>query len=128
MSTTQIPAPPRAPSLASSATFRTFALVFAHRDADHLRGLRDAELAAVHLSSGNRPGRLVYAAAVRDEGPAMYWYGWIATTLIGSAVLGILATMLPENMSRRIPLSLTWIVPVAAVPILIYALKFFWRW
>ena len=58
----------------------------------------------------------------------MYWYGWTATTLIGVAMLGILATMLPERIVRKIPLSLTWILPVAAVPILIYALKFFWRW
>ena len=40
----------------------------------------------------------------------------------------MLATMLPESIIRKIPLSLTWIVPLAAVPVLIYALKFFWRW
>jgi hypothetical protein len=28
----------------------------------------------------------------------------------------------------KIPLSLVWILPLAAVPILIYALRFFWRW
>ena len=71
---------------------------------------------------------LFWAAAVRDQGPAMHWYGWTATTLVGSAVLGILATMLPESTIKKIPLSLTWIVPLAAVPVLIYALKFFWRW
>ena len=32
-----------------------------------------------------------YAPAVRNEGPAMHWYGWTANTLIGSAVLGMLA-------------------------------------
>ncbi len=71
---------------------------------------------------------LGWAPAVRDQGPAMYWYGWTATTLIGSAVLGLLATMLPENVTRKIPLSLVWILPLVAVPILIYALRFFWRW
>jgi len=58
----------------------------------------------------------------------MYWYGWTATTLIGSAVLGLIATMLPENVTKKIPLALVWIVPVVSVPILIYALRFFWRW
>ena len=48
--------------------------------------------------------------------------------LIGSAVLGILATFLPERLAGRIPLSLVWIVSAAAVPVLIYALRFFWRW
>ena len=67
-------------------------------------------------------------APVRDQGPAMHWYGWTANMLIGSAVLGILATFLPERLARRIPLSLVWIVSVAAVPVLIYALRFFWRW
>ena len=31
---------------------------------------------------------LGWAAAVQDQGPAMYWYGWTATTLLGAAVLG----------------------------------------
>ena len=71
---------------------------------------------------------LFYAAGRRDEGPAMHWYGWTANMLLGSTALGLLATMLPENVTRRIPLSLVWIVPLIAVPILIYALRFFWRW
>ena len=58
----------------------------------------------------------------------MYWYGWTANTVLGAGVLGILATWLPENVVKRIPLSLVWIVPLAAVPILIYGLRFFWRW
>ena len=37
----------------------------------------------------------------KDEGPAMYWYGWTATTLIGAGVLGLLATMLPESIDRE---------------------------
>jgi hypothetical protein len=71
---------------------------------------------------------LFYAASRKDEGPAMHWYGWTANTLIGAGILGILAAMLPENVTRRIPLSLTWIVPLICVPILIYALRFYWRW
>ena len=58
----------------------------------------------------------------------MHWYGWTATTLLGAAVLGLLATKLPESTTRKIPLSLIWIMPLAAVPVLIYALRFFWRW
>ena len=56
------------------------------RDADHLHDLRDAELAAVHLSS-RAPTGSISAGRRRcsDQGPAMYWYGWTATTLIGAA-------------------------------------------
>jgi amino acid permease len=60
--------------------------------------------------------------------PAMYWYGWTATTILVSGVLGILATFLPQSVVRKIPLSLVWIMPLVAVPILVYALRFFWRW
>ena len=69
-----------------------------------------------------------FAPAVRDEGPAMYWYGWILTALLGSTVLGLLATRLPDRLARAIPLALVWIVPLMAVPVLIYALRYFWRW
>ena len=58
----------------------------------------------------------------------MYWYGWTATTLLASGVLGVLATFLPQHVVRKIPLALVWIMPLAVIPILIYALRFFWRW
>jgi hypothetical protein len=118
----------QASSLASSAAFRTFAVVFAIAAPIIyvICEMRNWPLFTYH--PGTNRFDWLYAPAVRDEGPAMYYYGWTANMLIGSAVLGILATVLPENITRKIPLSLTWIVPVAAMPILIYALRFFWRW
>ena len=71
---------------------------------------------------------LGFAPARRDEGPAMYWYGWIATSALGALVLGTAAALLPERIAVRIPLALAWIVPIALVPVLIYSLKFYWRW
>ena len=78
---------------------------------------------------GTRPDRLGWAPAVRDEGPAMYWYGWTATTLIGAAALGIVATVLPESVDQE-DSRCRWSGSCRslAVPILIYALRFFWRW
>ena len=69
-----------------------------------------------------------FAPARRDEGPAMYWYGWIANSALGASVLGFLAARLPERIGGRIPLSLAWIAPVVLLPVLIYSLKFYWRW
>jgi hypothetical protein len=43
-------------------------------------------------------------------------------------VLGLVATRLPESTVKKIPLALVWITPLAVIPILIYALRFFWRW
>ena len=67
-----------------------------------------------------------FAPARRDEGPAMYWYGWIATMLLGSAAAGALATLLPRRVSENMPLFLTWLLPLLALPILAYALMPFW--
>jgi hypothetical protein len=61
---------------------------------------------------------LGWAAARANEGPAMYWYGWIATTLIGAAVLGGLAMLLPRRASEKIPLFLIWLLPLPALAVL----------
>jgi hypothetical protein len=67
------------------------------------------------------------APPVEDQGPVMYWYGWTATMLIGSSVLGLIGAALPQTTIRKIPLSLLWIMPLVAIPILVYALRSFWR-
>jgi hypothetical protein len=123
---TRVATPPS--SLASSAAFRTFAVVFAIAAPVIyiVCEMRNWPLFTYH--PGTNRWDWFYSPPVRNEGPAMHWYGWTANMLIGSAVLGLLAATLPERIARRIPLSLVWILPVAAVPVLIYALKFFWRW
>jgi hypothetical protein len=115
-------------SLASSATFRTFAVVFAITTPIIYVACEMQNWPLFTYHPGTNRFDWLYAPAVRNEGPAMYWYGWTATMLIGSAILGAVATMLPERLTRTIPLALTWVVPLLAVPVLIYALKFFWRW
>jgi hypothetical protein len=126
--TTDTPAAAASSAKAASATFRTFAVVFAIATPIiyTICEMRNWPLFTYH--PGTNRVDLGWAAAVRDEGPAMYWYGWTATTLIGSAVLGFIATLLPQHVTRKIPLSLTWIAALAAIPVLVYALRFFWRW
>ena len=53
------------------------------RDADHLRDLRDAELAAVHLSSRNQPGRSRLGAGGARRGPGDVLVRLDRHTLIG---------------------------------------------
>ncbi len=69
-----------------------------------------------------------YAPARRDEGPAMYWYGWVTTAALGASLLGALAAGLPGAIRGKIPLALAWIVPLVLLPILLFSLKFYWRW
>ena len=126
--TTEISSRASASSLASSTAFRTFAVVFAIAApiVYMICEMKNWPLFTYHPATDRFD--LFYAASRKDEGPAMHWYGWTANTLIGAGLFGILATMLPESIARRIPLSLTWIVPLICVPVLIYGLKFYWRW
>jgi hypothetical protein len=112
-------------SLASSTAFKTFAVVFGFGTAVLyvLCDLMNWPLFTYHPA--NRL-ELFYKPPRQGEGPVMYWYGWTATSLLGAAVLGVLATLLPESVTRKIPLALVWIVPVLAIPLLFYSLMPFW--
>lgn len=116
------------PSAVASGRFRTFALVFGVSVAVLYVICDMAALPMFTYHPAIDQIDLGFAPARRDEGPAMYWYGWIATTTLGALVLGLAAAMLPERLSSKIPLSLAWIVPIVLLPVLIYSLKFYWRW
>ena len=76
-----------ASSLASSAAFRTFAVVFAIATPVIYVACEMQNWPLFTYHPGTNRVDWFYAPAVRDEGPAMYWYGWTATTLIGVGVL-----------------------------------------
>ena len=72
------------------------------------------------------------------RGPAMYWYGWMLTSLIGASILAFVATLIPENWLQRI---ITFGAAVAVAYLIIYSLALFvyehatvelewlkWRW
>jgi len=126
--TTDVRSAQQPSSLATSAAFRKFAVVLAVTTPVIyvICEMQNWPLFTYHPATNQIDW--LYAPPVRNQGPAMHWYGWIANAAIGSGVLGVLATMLPERIVNRIPLSLVWIMPLAAVPVLIYALRFFWRW
>jgi hypothetical protein len=129
-STTEVRTAPQAQasSLATSAAFRRFAVVMAVATPIIYTICEMRNWPAFTYHPGTNRVDLGFSAAVRDQGPAMYWYGWIVTTLVGSATLGLIGAFLPDRIVKKIPLSLVWIAPLAAVPVLIYALRFFWRW
>ncbi len=115
-------------SATSSSRFCAFALVFGIGFA-LLYVLCDmAKLPMFTYHPGTDRIDWGYAAARRDEGPAMYWYGWLATSALGASILGVLAAGLSENIRSKIPLALAWVVPLFLLPILLYSLKFYWRW
>jgi hypothetical protein len=73
-------------------------------------------------------GRLVwgYEGGRSGEGPNMLWYGWTVTTILIAAGLGLLAVMLPERITRKIPLALIWILPILMIPYIVYSLMPWW--
>ena len=117
---------PSATSLASSTKFKTFVIVYAivHPVMYMISVVWQLPLFTFHPATN----RIVwgYEAARSGEGPNMTWYGWIATTVIVGVIVGIVATRLPESMTKKIPLILAWLLPILAVPYLIWDLRQWW--
>lgn len=68
-----------------------------------------------------------YGGARAGEGPNMLWYGWTLTAILIAAALGIVAMLLPERISKKLPLALVWILPILAIPFVVYSLMPWWR-
>jgi DNA-binding transcriptional LysR family regulator len=113
-------------SLASSTAFKTFAVVFGFATAALyvLCDMAGLPLFTYHPATNRL--EWFHAPPRQGEGPVMYWYGWTASSILGAAALGVLAALLPESLTRKIPLALVWIVPVLAIPLLFYSLMPFW--
>jgi hypothetical protein len=119
-------AAPATSSLASSTRFKTFAITFAIvGPVIYMICLQmNWPLFTFHPATN----RIAWGweAARSGEGPNMTWYGWTAMTLLVGTVVSFLATFLPESVTRRLPLILVWLLPILAIPYLIYDLRQWW--
>lgn len=119
-------AAPAASSLATSVKFRTFALTFSTLGpvAYCIIQFFNWPLVTFHPATN----RLVwgYEGPRPGEGPNMLWYGWTLTAILVLTVLGIVAVMLPERVTRKIPLNLVWLLPILAIPYIVYSLMPWW--
>jgi hypothetical protein len=113
-------------SLARSARFRTFAVAFgiAVPVTYFLCEWFNLPLFTFHPAT-NRI-EFWWAPARSGEGPTMYWYGWTMLSLLVGTAVGLVATLLPESVTRKIPLSLIWLLPILALIPLAYSLMPFW--
>ena len=113
-------------TLASSVKLRTFVVTFGLvGTVTYLLALEFGWPLFTYHPATNRFA-LGWEGGRSGEGPAMHWYGWTATSLVVGAIAGYLATWLPESAARKIPLILVWLVPVLAIPYLIYDLREWW--
>jgi len=122
--TTPTPAVPS--SLAASTRLKTFAVTFAV--ASPLLYLICVSLNLPLITYHPAVNRIdfLWSPARSGEGPAMYWYGWTLSVLVGGAIVSFLVTMLPERMTRKTPLYLVWLLPTLAILLLAYSLREFW--
>jgi len=113
-------------SLAASTKFKTFATTFSISGSVTYCVVQyfNWPLVTFHPATN----RLVwgYEAARSGEGPNMLWYGWTITTILIAAAIGLIAMMLPERITRAIPLWLVWVFPILAIPYVIYSLMPWW--
>jgi hypothetical protein len=58
-----------------------------------------------------------------SEGPAMYWYGWLATAGLGAFATATLASWLPKVSLSRLWLGCSWSVPLAVMVTFAYILR-----
>jgi uncharacterized membrane protein YeaQ/YmgE (transglycosylase-associated protein family) len=117
---------PATSSWASSTKFKTFALTFAIVGPVIYMVCLQMNWPLFTFHPATNRIAFGWEAARSGEGPNMTWYGWTAMTLLVGAVVGFLATLLPESATRKIPLILVWLLPILAIPYLIYDLRQWW--
>jgi hypothetical protein len=57
------------------------------------------------------------------NGPAMHWFGWVGTALLGAAGASLLAV--PLTGKRAAPVWLGWVIPMAVMVAFVYLLRGF---
>ena len=57
------------------------------------------------------------------DGPAMYWYGWMATAAIAAALACLVASLVPDRITRRLWSGWSWAIPLAVLFFLAYLLR-----
>src|SRR5262245_64880225 len=84
-------------SLAASAKFKAFALVFgiSFTVIYVLCEVFGWPMFTYHPATNGFDWG--WARGRSGEGPAMYWYGWLGSCLVGATILGLLATMVPPR-------------------------------
>jgi hypothetical protein len=64
-----------------------------------------------------------WLVAPAGDQPAMYWYGWMATSGLGALAFASLAASLPAAWTARIWPGWSWAVPLAAMVVFGYILR-----
>jgi hypothetical protein len=69
------------------------------------------------------PGTITPGVAKSFDGPAMYWFGWMATGLLGALGACLVACALPESISKRVWSGWAWAAPLGVLIFLAFLLR-----
>jgi len=59
------------------------------------------------------------------DGPAMYWFGWMATAALAGGAFAAIASLLPATLTRFLRPALAWVVPAGVIAAFAYLLHDF---
>lgn len=109
--------------MAAARSLPTFAVVFAVAFATLY--LLSVENNWALFSYHPALGEFGFLVQKPKDGPAMYWYGWLATSALGAVVIAAIAAYLPIHATNRVWGSLAWAVPLATMFAFAYILRGF---
>jgi len=107
-------------SLAASAKFKTFAVVFGISVPVMYFLCEWFNLPLFTFHPATNRVEFWWAPARSGEGPTMYWYGWTATAALGALMFALVAAQLPERWTRRLWSGWLWVIPALAMPGCVY--------
>jgi hypothetical protein len=70
-----------------------------------------------------RIGEWEWLARPSKSGPAMHWFGWLATSFLAASAISLLA--LPLTRRWQPPVWIGWAVPLAVMAVFVYLLRSF---
>jgi hypothetical protein len=68
-------------------------------------------------------GEFGFGVQAPKDGPAMYWYGWLATSGLVAFAAAFAAALLPQGLTKRLWPGLTWQVSVIVMVAFCYLLR-----
>jgi hypothetical protein len=66
---------------------------------------------------------LLVPATPQARGPAMFWYGWIASAALGALALSLLSLLAPARWATRVWPGWSWVAPTAVLVMFIVILR-----
>jgi hypothetical protein len=68
-------------------------------------------------------GEIGWGVEKSRDGPAMYWYGWMATAALAALGTTVIGALVPARLLQRLWSGWTWVVASAVLLLIVYMLR-----